>query len=165
MSPVIVDESIPLVRLTKDKRWAVCAHVSCGERFAERIEISEELSLREVDDAGRSVRVPRKATLDFNAGWVFRDGTWVMSKRARVRQSQGHQPAFRRPPFLVTRGYYFTGFARREWDSDRKKWTTPDRDVDRPEYFKENERGLPAFVECPACGLRQVADPVALECE
>lgn len=157
-------DSTPLVRLSKDERWAVCARVSCGERFAKRIEIPDGLWSGEVDRNGKPSRTPRRATLDFVSGWVRQGDTWSMSKRARIRLSQGRQPAFRRPPFLVTSAYGSPGSARREWDFLKNKWTTPDRNVDRPEHFSTNDHGLPAYVVCPACGLRQVADPVALRC-
>jgi hypothetical protein len=159
-----VDESLPLVRLSKNEQWAVCARVSCGERFAKRIEYPEGMWPRQLDASGKWAAYPSIAVLDFISGWVKRGDTWSMSRRARIRLSQGHQPAFRRPPFLVTAAYNSPGFARKEWDDLKNKWVTPDRDVDRPEHFSTNEQGLPAYVVCPACGLRQIADPVALRC-
>lgn len=46
--------TLPLVRLSRDRRWAVCANVDCGERFAERQEF---------------VREPVIAMLAFLPGW------------------------------------------------------------------------------------------------
>src|SRR4051794_28591239 len=148
-------ESVPLVRLTKDGLWAVCSRVECGERFAMRVEASDAQWAKRVDTEVDRANRPRKATLDFLAGWVLREGTWEMSQRARIRLSQGRQPAFRRPPFLVSAAHDSVGFARREWDFEKKKWVRPDRDVDSPEHFSTNEESLPAFVLClrtaPAC--------------
>jgi hypothetical protein len=73
---------LPRVRLSKDGKWAICASVPCGERFAARIELGEL----------------RGAVLDFLPGWHEFSGEWLMSKRARERVSQGRQPAYRREP-------------------------------------------------------------------
>lgn len=156
-----VDDGLPLARLTKDEQWAVCARTSCGERFARRIEIPESLWSKEVDAVGEPAESPRKATLDFVAGWVRDGDEWRMSKRARKRLSQGRQPALRRPPYCETQGYESPGFirAKYEWDDVRNRRGWRDRS-DRPDNFTTNDHGLPAFVVCPACGLRQVADPV-----
>jgi hypothetical protein len=79
--------SLPLARLSKDERWAVCAQVECGERFAKRT-------------TSAVARQPSKAELEFLPGWVLHGDTWAMSGRARRRLSEGRQPAFRRvPPF------------------------------------------------------------------
>src|SRR3954447_12494266 len=148
-------ESVPLVRLTKDGLWAVCSRMEWGDLFVMRVEASDAQWAKRVDTEVDRANRPRKATLDFLAGWVLREGTWEMSQRARIRLSQGRQPAFRRPPFLVSAAHDSVGFARREWDFEKKKWVRPDRDVDSPEHFSTNEESLPAFVRClrtaPAC--------------
>jgi hypothetical protein len=88
-----------------------------------------------------------------------------MSKRVRSRLSQGRQPAFRRAPIFETLEYDAPGFVRRKYEQGASIDDPIPRDRDdRPQYFAENEHGLPALVLCPACGLRQLADPVALRC-
>jgi hypothetical protein len=74
---------LPLVRLSRDGRRAVCANVDCGEPFAERLEL---------------VREPMRAVLAFLPGWHEFSGEMLMSTRARKRISQGLSPAFRRTP-------------------------------------------------------------------
>ena len=143
-----VDPSIPLVRLSSDELWAVCSLVECGERFAKRIELPETLWSKEIDAAGRPAKRPRKAVLDFLPGWTLHNETWSMSARARKRLSQGRPPAFRRAPFS------------NELESDDRR-----RDRrDNAASFSTNEHRLPTYVVCPACGLEQIADPVALKC-
>jgi hypothetical protein len=156
-----VDESLPLVRLTKDGKWAVCARISCGERFAKRIEFPEGQWPRQMDASGKWAGYPRIAVLDFISGWVRSGDTWRMSKRARKRLAEGKPPAFRRPPFSDERDPRRNGIDPR---SD-----PPERDLRRERSynafgFSTNEHGLPAYVECSACGLRQVADPTVLKC-
>jgi hypothetical protein len=143
-----MDTSTPLARLTNEGLWAVCSRVDCGERFARRIEIPEVLWSKEVDAEGRPTKRPRKAVLDFVAGWTLSGDTWSMSERARKRLSQGRPPAFRRAPFSDDR---YPENSRRDRTYNASKFST-------------NEHRLPAYVICPACGLLQVADPVALRC-
>lgn len=112
-----MNESLPLVRLTKDEQWAVCADVSCGERFAMRTENTGGVESESLDGAEQASDVP-SADLDFLPGWYRHGDTWTMSGRARTRLSQGLQPAFRRAPFLVTRA---TGSVSREIDESGRE--------------------------------------------
>lgn len=57
---------IPLVRLSRDRRWAVCSNVDCGERFARRIDISAMAKYAVVPESVR----PPVAALDFLPGWT-----------------------------------------------------------------------------------------------
>ena len=143
---MVMEESLPLVRLSKNELWAVCARMECGERFARRIDIPPGLWSKAVDAAGNRIRNPRKATLDFVPGWVRSGDTWHMSERARKRLSEGKPPAYRREPYS-----YEHEDARRD-----RRWNAFG--------FTKNDHGLPILVECPACGLLQLADPVALKC-
>lgn len=148
-----VNEHLPLVRLSRDQRWAVCARTKCGERFAKRIEIPIEMQLRQNVPPGMR---PREGVLDFIAGWVRNGDTWIMSKRARVRVSQGGQPAFRRDPLSESDEDHVADEPERRRQRDRT-W--------RPEVHSTNDQGLPCYVVCPACGLRQLADPAVLRCQ
>jgi hypothetical protein len=157
---VRVDESLPLVRLSMDERWAVCASVPCGERFAKRIEMPEGITHRHYEK-GSLASEPRRAVLDFVAGWVLDGDTWRMSKRARQRLSEGKPPAFRRPPMSDERDPRRNGIDPR---SDLPKWDLRRDRSYNASGFSTNEYKLPAFLVCPACGLRQVADAVVLDC-
>ena len=127
-----VDPDLPHVRLSKDGKWAVCASVQCGERFAARIERG----------------ALGGAALDFLPGWYWLSGEWQMSKRARRRLSAGRSPALRRVPFRQMHQE-----AREDgWSRDRS---------DRPS-FTQNALKFPVTVICPACGLPQNADADAL---
>lgn len=53
-----MNESLPLVRLTKDEQWAVCADVSCGERFAMRTENTGGVESESLDGAEQASDVP-----------------------------------------------------------------------------------------------------------
>jgi hypothetical protein len=149
-----VNERLPLVRLSRDERWAVCARSECGERFAKRIEIPIEMQLRQIVPPGLR---PREAVLDFIAGWVRNGDTWSMSKRARVRLSQGRQPAFRRNPATKSDEDASSEIGLESSSGRDRTW--------RPEVFSENDHGVPCYVICPACGTRQLADPVVLRCQ
>lgn len=130
--------NLPLVRLSRDGKWAVCFAEQCGFRFAQRFEWGT-------------------AVLYFRAGWVM-DKTaaelpvWRMSRRVYKRLSQGHSPAFRRPPDRDVAGWL------------DPPWMGRDRESN-PDRFSTDARDLPAIVICPACGRRQLADADALDCE
>jgi hypothetical protein len=130
-------------RLSKDGEWAVCSSSSCGTRLARRIR-------RPVPSGptGRNEAVPiwpeptTEAKLIFLSGWTYSDGVWRMGARAWKRMSQGRPPAFRRRP---PGGTGPSRLSPRSADS-------PDAWGGRP------VEAYPATVECPACGLVQVAD-------
>jgi hypothetical protein len=141
--------NLPLVRLSKDRKWACCVSVGCGERFARRL--WRPLPLR-----------PPNFTLDFLAGWVEdRDAApvplWRMSGRAWKRLSQGRQPAFRRPSGGWADEAEMADAAEAGLDMKRDR-------TDRPWRDTTNAHSLPAVVVCPKCKRHQLADPQALEC-
>lgn len=141
--------TIPLVRLSRDRRWAVCANVDCGERIAARIDKSALIS----EAIPEGLRPPR-ATLDFLPGWTnstggwpdeeFPGGVWMMSGRVRQRVSAGKPPAYRRPPR----------------DPDEAPWNPRDRSG---LGITKNAYVYPALVICPACHSQQLADAGVLE--
>lgn len=98
----------PLVRLSRDGQWAVCARVDCGTRFARRVEESSPLK------EGLWARDLPFAMLRFLPGWVNKEahhlddgwmvpgGVWRMSKRFRRRPPrQGWRKAGYGYPALV----------------------------------------------------------------
>jgi hypothetical protein len=124
---------LPLVRLSRDRRRAVCANVDCGEPFAERRE------------------KPTRTSLAFLPGWVrprgdgWSDagapgGVWVMSKRVRQRVAAGEPPSYRRHPMPEEAG---------------NRRYRPGRLTTVPTVY-------PAIVICPACDLRQEVNEEAL---
>jgi hypothetical protein len=133
-----MDEAIPLARLSKDQQRVICARIKCGESFAERW-----------TDPPRVM---------FGSGWIKRGDTWIMSQRARRRMSEGRPPVFRRDP-----GFDVLGWKDGPWDHVANRQSPRNRG-DRPDRFMV-EAELPTFVTCPACELRQFAEPEALRCE
>jgi hypothetical protein len=140
---------MPLVRLSRDRRWAVCARLDCGERFAMRNEMSALNAKAKPPPPG--FRHPG-AMLDFVPGWTHDDdheaapgGVWTMSRRVRDRMAAGKPPVFRRPPF------------HEEGDHPSR------RDRTRPFGLTTNAHAYPAIIICPACGLQQLADEDVLE--
>lgn len=131
-----MNEGLPKARLSRDGRWAVCARVPCGQRFAKRLEAGKI--------ARRMGEAVHTGVLRFQPGWGLRDGVWRMSQRARARLSRGYSPAFRRSPLPGVR----------RDPSYRSAHYAPPGQVLPTE--------LPAEVICPACGLHQVADPLEL---
>lgn len=127
----------PLARLSKDRRRVICARIECGETFAERWSDPPAVM--------------------FGSGWIQRGDTWMMSQRARRRVSEGRPPAFRRDP-----AFDVGGWKDGPWDHVANRPTPKDRS-DRPDRFLV-EAELPTFISCPACGLRQVAEPKTLGC-
>jgi hypothetical protein len=138
---------VPVVRLSRDGQWAVCARVECGTRFAQRIDLTPK---REAELERRYLRQkdPRPRTLAFLPGWVNKEawnlgngqlagwlspasaglipgGVWRMSERARDQISKGERPFRRR---------------------------SPRRSLSKTAY------AYPALVICPACHQAQVAD-------
>src|SRR5206468_12313323 len=136
-----VNENMPLARLSKDKKAVICARIDCGEVFAERW------------------AYPQMApSVMFGSGWVQHEGTWQMSKRARRRLSEGRPPAFRRDPGFVGGGWKD---AKHGHDVIQGR-PFPRNRRNRPERFFLRHARLPTDVDCPACGLRQLAEPVSL---
>ena len=136
---------LPLARLKTDKglalpfSWVVCA--SCGTRFAQRLRGSEEVLTRVF---GAPLPESSAGVLRFLPGWGRRDGVWRMSRRAYRRQSQGRSPLMRRNPLPAV-------------ENPRHRmgnYSMPSR---------SNFSILPQVAICPACNLRQLLDPRALE--
>jgi hypothetical protein len=133
---------MPLVRLSRDRKWAVCARAECGERFAERT--TRPLSQDEMNVKLLNAKLLNgfheipQVRLTFVPGWVNdekrRDpnpewwrlpgGVWTMSRRFRERQ------AFRRP----------------------------NRSPYRHRTYRKEAVVFPAVIVCPACNLAQIAD-------
>lgn len=144
--------NLPLVRLSRDREWAVCCDVNCGVRFARRIRFPRRTDIEEFE------RGLPQALLDFGSGWVQSNTVddlplWWMSQRAWKRLSQGRQPAFRRAPNFDVLGWK---------DGEVIRGERRDRE-DRPQRFSTNA-DLPAVVVCPACDCRQLADADVLGC-
>jgi hypothetical protein len=72
---------VPLVRLSRDRQWAVCARVECGERFARRIDTDPR---REAELERRYFsprKDPRPGMLAFLPGWVNKEA-WTLEDGA-----------------------------------------------------------------------------------
>jgi hypothetical protein len=167
-----VNGGLPLARLNSAGTRVICAN--CTELFAHRIKVTSgytstmkdvahaqrtlseslgatEEALKDFDGLMNSLRTDRIAVLDFLPGWVHSDepswpgGVWRMSKHARARRDRGLSPAFRRDP------------------TDGLPPSKRDRTW-RPGGMTKGAHGLPALIICPACKLRQIADPSALRC-
>lgn len=67
------------------------------------------------------------------------DNVWRMSKRARRNVSQGHGPKVRRPPDIEARG-------ERSYDP-----------MSGLNQLDVRANDLPVMIDCPACGIRQIA--------
>lgn len=134
---------LPLVRLSRDRQWAVCANVDCGERFARPLVHMAERRAVQIAGSDELLEVPLgedQSVLRFLPGWVNKEGrhleegwlvpggVWTMSEHVRARISKGEPPAFRRVNSSRTRN----------------------------RSLSKTAIGFPALVICPACGLPQV---------
>jgi hypothetical protein len=135
------------MRLSKDGEWAICASIPCGTQLARRIRRPVPAGPTGQNEAVPIWSAPTtEAMLIFLSGWTQRDDVWRMSPRAWKRMSHGRPPAFRRRP---PGGMGPSRHSPRSPDS-------PDAWGGRP------VEAYPAVVECPSCGLRQVADAEVL---
>lgn len=148
-----MNDQLPRVRLSKDAKFAVCARVECGWRFAH---VS-----RDFDDyrlGGRREQM-KVEYLDFPVGWTCGpDGVWKMSRRVWKRLQEGRPPSSRRDPEPHTKLV----------DVATGKVTVIGRNRRRRPGKNVSEGGiamaerLPVGVLCPRCGLLQIADAASL---